>query len=195
MAVSQSTFGFTLLNDHHEISSSMGFGSSSLSIDVNEQIKLNPTNTGFYFITMGLDNLYFQSKFPIRDPEDSIQSRVDSKIQDYQITFNIYQNWKSALYYQDYKGYYAEDSNLPRVFKQPDLHFNHQGVQVYYLTNEKHSSFLLQDSFWNDQEDSHSWVFNAGLDRFVINGDLLPAELKENKNQVLNQVSFNLFTL
>lgn len=195
LAISQSAFAFKIADESYNFSPSVGFGSNSLSMRVNDQTTLTPTNTGFYFISIGSGIFSFQTKYPQRDPEDSLRARVDSKIQDYQLSFDVYRNWKAAFYYQDYKGYYAENPNLTGIFKQPNLHFNHKGAQAFYMTNDKHSSFLIQDAFWDDKEDSQSWVITAGLDRFVLNGDILPIELKENKSQILSRVSVNSFTM
>ncbi len=174
---------------------SVGFGLNSLHMTVNTDTSYTPTNTNYYFVSLGYKGFSFQAKYPQLDPEESRKSRVDSKIQDYQISLDVYRNWKAAFYYQNYKGYFVENKLIQFGISQPDLSFNHIGTQVFYVFNEKHSSFLVQDTYWDQVEDTGSWLLSAGVDQFTINGDLIPVQLKLNKDQILQKLNVNTYSL
>ncbi len=174
---------------------SVGVGVNSLNMTVNSGTTYKPTNTNYYFLSLGINKLSLQAKFPQKDTQEIRNSRVDSRIQDFQVSLDVYKNWKAAIFYQDYKGYFVENSQMQYGKGNPDLNLNHIGAQLFFVFNQKHSSFLIQDAYWNESEDSSSWIISAGYDRFVIEGDILPTELKIHKEEVLHTVGVNSLTL
>jgi len=186
---------FEFGKEKYELNPSVGLGMNSLNMNVNSDSRFAATNTNFYFVNLGLGLFSVQAKFPQLDPAESRQSRVDSKIQDYQLSLDVYKNWKAAFYYQDYKGYYVENPNVTGVFKRPDLNSSHIGTQVFYMFNPDHASFLIQDTYWNQLEDSASFLVSVGLDQFTFTGDLLPDQLKFNKDQILKKAKIDALTI
>jgi hypothetical protein len=177
------------------ITPAVGFGLNSLNLTVNTDTKYSATNTNYYFLSLGYKGFSLQTKYPNLDPEETRKSKVDSKIQDHQLSFDVYKKLKATLFFQDYKGYFIENSIMRYWSKAPDLNFNHVGGQVFYVFNDQHASFLVQDTYWDQSKDSSSWVASAGFDQFKVNGDLIPTELKVNKNQILKNLKVDSYTL
>lgn len=177
------------------IEPSVGFGVSSLNMSDGRGTTFTPTNTNYYFLSLGINKLSFQAKLPQKDSPEVRQQKVDTKIQDYQFSLDVYKNWKAAAYYQNYKGYFVENGQMNYSQANYDLSFNHVGAQIFYMFNEKHSSFIIQDAFWNETEDSSSWIVSGGIDQFFLEGDVMPAALKAKQTQILKNLAINAFSV
>jgi hypothetical protein len=167
------------LNQKINVEPAVGIGASSLNMSIKtngEDLRYTPSNTDFYFINLGIENLSLQAKFPIRDSQEKLTSHGDTKVTDYQLGFGFQKNWQTDVYYQKYQGYYIESQTSHVI--QPDLSFSHVGGQLTYVFDPEYSLAMTRETGWRQTTTKGSWMASIGYDEFDLDGDLAPGILK-----------------
>jgi hypothetical protein len=167
---------FSLFSE--DLEPAVGSGNSSLYMQVNsgaENINYNPTNNGYYFLSLSSERLSVRATMPVRDKQEVVDLKGDSKITDYQFAIALSRSWQLELFYQRYQSYFIEYQDRNMIL--PDLSMAHTGGQITYVLNPAYSSSMLQNTFWRQEKSDGSWFLSGGYDRFNINGDLVPTRL------------------
>ncbi|WP_170944965.1 DUF4421 family protein, partial [Stenotrophomonas maltophilia] len=120
-----------------------------------DDLSYSPTNRNFYFLDMKVNDFSFQVKAPIRDPQESLQTRGDSKIIDIQMALPLVKSWHAEMYYQNVNGYFAEQADFG--ISLPDLEMTHIGGQLFYVFNPKYSYMAVQGTSSDQTKDAGSW--------------------------------------
>lgn len=173
-----------------------GFGSGALEMKLKTEkdaIEYDTTNGMFYFVSLGYKGFSVLGKFPTKDQEARRYERGDTKSSDYQFALELTPNYHLDLFFQKYQGYYLESKSKGLI--DPDLHFDHRGVQFSYVFDSSYSASLAKDFFWDQEKSSGSWMLSLGYDYFQLDGNLAPAQLISGVKPGLNNAKANTLSL
>jgi len=177
-----------------KVEPAIGFGTSSLSMSVKtngQDLQYTHTNSNFYFLNLAVEKVSMQIKFPIRDTQESRNTRGDTKVTDYQFGFGFKDHWQTDLYYQKYQGYFIQSKTAQLI--QPDLSFSHVGGQMTYVMDPAYSLSMTRETGWQQVSTRGSWMASVGYDEFDLEGDLVPSSLNSGlRSSLQNAVAKSL---
>ena len=174
-----------------KISASLGIGSHVNSLIVRDDrnsYSLETTNRNLYLLGIDVnDRTHFLLQVPFKDPAQSRQSRVDSDVRSYSISYNWTPAISSSLSFYKNKGFLLENYNdTHRNYLLPGLSVDQYSGMLYYLSNPKHQSIFIDPIVYKKASDSSSWICILGIDHTDVNNlkdiQILPSSTKSNLN-------------
>lgn len=154
----------------HEYTPAIGIGSRITGLEINSTGSMTTTNRNSYLIGLDVDGSNSTISIPFRDPQQSRESRVDSKLIYAGMSLNINPNIRFDANYDFTKGFLVEDNTSERnpLYTFPDLSYEKIDFSISYLKNPKHTSFLFSPILYRRSESSSSWIISANVTRFNI---------------------------
>jgi len=177
-AVTNNNIATTNTSKIPKVEPAIGYGSQYLNMTLetpHDKIEYSTTNQNFWFVNLAMYNFSAQLKIPIHSDDGELQSRGNTTVLDYQISFELTRQWQLEAYYQNYRGYYL--SSGPRNLIDPDLQFAHSGGQVVYVFNPEYAAAMIRTTSWKQTSSAGSWMLSGGVDHFDLSGKLDPTEL------------------
>jgi len=154
----------------HEYTPAIGIGQRITGLEINNTGSMTTTNRNSYLIGLDVDGSNSTVSIPFRDPKQSTESRVDSKLIYAGMSLNINPNIRFDANYDYTKGFLVEDSTVDRnpLYRFPDLSYEKIDFSLIYLKNPKHTSFLFSPILFRRSESSSSWMFSANVTRYHV---------------------------
>ncbi len=150
----------------------VGLGTSTLGLTVNKDkdaVDYNPTNGGYYFFSLGVNDFSGELKLPKRDDESILKKNGESRVVDYRLGLTLNRTWSVDLIYQKYEGYFGTYEETQTL--RPDLRMARSGVNVYYTFNPVYSSALIDRSIWHQMVTQGSSLLGVSYNSFLLNGE------------------------
>lgn len=189
-----------LLNDDQssKYTPAVGINSINNGLDLGGQKNLSATNRNSYIIGLDVNGNNTTLSLPFQDPKESVESRVDSDLFNMSTSIRLSDGVRAELSYNYVKGFLQEENQKEAVQKIifPELGFERISASLYFLDNEKHSSFLFSPVMYKRPEisETSSWIYAVDLSRHKFLGLGTVQEYESfNKNSDISEATvYNL---
>lgn len=164
--VDQTVIG-PLLKDvpKHSYTPALGINSRINGLTINNLESLTTTNKNSYLIGLDIDESNTTLTLPFKDPKESNDKRIDSKLLYINTSLKLNEHFQTELYYQYNKGYLKEEKDNELLTLFPDIGYERIAVSLYYLNNSDHRSFLFSPVLYKrPRYTKTSWSLIYALD-------------------------------
>lgn len=182
---------------HLETTLGLGISNLALSIDSpRSYIQYDANNLSYYSLGLSFQDYGVSVRIP--NPDSSPQSRLQSTVTDYQVGFPITSQLRGHVFYQDYKGYYAETTskapgyNANRIAVKPSLQSRQLGGQITYVTNPDYAMTMSESSSWSQERDAGSTIISLGYNQFSLIGNVFSEVNEEQEMKWLRRLDINV---
>lgn len=178
---------------------SLGYGTSTLFMRIESQgttTKYDATNTNYLSLGIAVNEFGLSVKIPTHDT--NTKDRGSSSVTDYQVGFPLGPKIRATVFYQDYKGYYAETTSEKReatVSTKPELRFTHVGGQMSYFFNPEYSLAMTESSSWQQLHSAGSWILATGYSKFNLQGDIFADSLVKDGVVQMRELDARVWSL
>ncbi len=170
----------------HVYTPAIGIGSRVSGLEINETGSMTTTNRNNYLIGLDVDGSNTTLSIPFRDPKQSTESRVDSKLVYASTSLVLTPNIRADASYDFTKGYLVEDSTVDRnpIYLFPDLSYEKIEMSLSWISNPEHDSFLFSPIMYRRAESSSAWIVSANIARYHLSniGSIQKYELFNRKS-------------
>ncbi|GEM_PF-3394779 len=169
--VDQTAIGPMLIEKpKHVYTPAIGIGSRVTGLEINETGSMKTTNRNNYLIGLDVDGSNTTLSIPFRDPKQSTDSRVDSKLVYASTSLILTPHIRADASYDFTRGYLVEDSTVDRnpLYLFPDLSYEKMEMSLSWISNPKHDSFLFSPIMYKRAETSSAWILSASIARYHL---------------------------